>query len=49
MQWHRLRFTFAIKKGQPKGCPEKLRTGGKLSFEEFQALMEDSTSEEDDD
>ncbi len=28
---------------------EKLRTGGKLSFEEFQALMEDSASDSDDD
>lgn len=28
---------------------EKVRTGGKLSFEEFQALMEDSASKDDDD
>lgn len=38
-----------LKSKYKEAANEKLRTGGKLSFEEFQALMEDSGSEDDDD
>lgn len=37
-----------LKSKYKEAANEKLRTGGKLSFEEFQALMEDTTSEDDD-
>ncbi len=36
-----------LKSKYKEAANQKLRTGGKLSFEEFQALMEDSTSEND--
>jgi uncharacterized coiled-coil DUF342 family protein len=36
-----------VKSKYKEMAAEKMRTGGKLSFEEFQALMEDSTSESD--
>ncbi len=38
-----------LKSKYKEAANEKLRTGGKLSFEEFQALMEDSGSESEDD
>jgi len=38
-----------LKSKYREAANEKLRTGGKLSFEEFQALMEDSASKDDDD
>ena len=38
-----------VKSKYKEAANEKLRTGGKLSFEEFQALMEDSSSQDDDD
>ncbi|MGA8903851.1 MAG: hypothetical protein WB661_02450, partial [Candidatus Bathyarchaeia archaeon] len=37
-----------LKSKYKQAANEKLRTGGKLSFEEFQALMEDSGSDDDD-
>lgn len=37
-----------LKSKYKEAANEKLRTGGRLSFEEFQALMADSDSEEDD-
>ncbi len=38
-----------LKSKYKEAANEKLRTGGKLSFQEFQALMEDSASESEDD
>ena len=38
-----------VKSKYREAANEKLRTGGKLSFEEFQALMGDSISDDDDD
>jgi uncharacterized coiled-coil DUF342 family protein len=37
-----------LKSKYKEAANEKIRTGGKLSFEEFQALMDDGTSEDDD-
>ena len=37
-----------LKSKYKEAANEKLRTGGKLSFEEFQALMDDGASEDDD-
>lgn len=37
-----------VKSKYKKAANEKIRTGGKLSFEEFQALMEDNETEDDD-
>ena len=37
-----------LKSKYKEAANQKLRTGGKLSFEEFQALMEDSGSDDDD-
>jgi uncharacterized coiled-coil DUF342 family protein len=37
-----------LKMKYKEAATEKVRTGGKLSFEEFQALMEDKSSEDDD-
>ena len=37
-----------LKSKYKEAANEKLRTGGKLSFEEFQALMDDGGSEDDD-
>jgi uncharacterized coiled-coil DUF342 family protein len=37
-----------VKSKYKEAANEKLRTGGKLSFEEFQALMGDSLSDSDD-
>jgi len=38
-----------VKSKYKEAATEKMRTGGKLSFEEFQALMEDSVSDSDQD
>src|SRR5208283_3743261 len=38
-----------VKSQYKEAATEKMRTGGKLSFEEFQALMEDSGSDTDED
>jgi uncharacterized coiled-coil DUF342 family protein len=38
-----------VKSQYKEAATEKMRTGGKLSFEEFQALMEDSVSDTDED
>jgi uncharacterized coiled-coil DUF342 family protein len=38
-----------VKSKYKEAATEKMRTGGKLSFEEFQALMEDSVSNSDED
>jgi uncharacterized coiled-coil DUF342 family protein len=38
-----------VKSKYKEAATEKMRTGGKLSFEEFQALMEDSVSDTDED
>jgi uncharacterized coiled-coil DUF342 family protein len=38
-----------LKSKYKEAANEKLRSGGKLSFEEFQALMEDSATDEDED
>jgi uncharacterized coiled-coil DUF342 family protein len=38
-----------LKSKYKEAATEKLKTGGKLSFEEFQALMEDSATTDDDD
>jgi uncharacterized coiled-coil DUF342 family protein len=38
-----------VKSKYKEAATEKMRTGGKLSFEEFQALMEDSASDSDQD